>query len=211
MCHILGQIGVENTEFGLWNPRDHSKKSLIDFMRKYTSEIEDSYGLDFSIEYDDSVDNENKEAIPLGTRFEVRYIGHRSVVNHNENSTPSGAKYQFTRMSWLEVDETDWEHKYFDKVESSVKMESEPQWEVRKISPLGQLTNYFVEKIKKIVSKKPLNLWNVKHVHEDRTILLREYGIRSISELLRTPQLVIKDILGIDAPTVAEMYDDARR
>lgn len=147
----------------------------------------------------------------MGTRYEVRYIGHRSTISHNENSTFTGNKYEFTRMSWVEVDKIDWQRKYYDRIENAIEQETEPQWEVRKTNTLGKLTNFFVDKIKKIVSIKPEKLWEVKHVHEDRVVVLREYEITSISELLRTPQLRIKEILGLDAPTVAEIYDDARR
>lgn len=212
VCHILGVIGVEDPKGGIWEPIKYTKAQYINIIQKYKSEIEDSYDIDLDQEYDDSADNEgDPEMLKVRTRYETRYIGPRSQIKHNVNSTFTGTEYTFPRMKWIEVAELDWGRKYYTKANNSIEAKVEPQWEVRKTTPTGKIINFFVEKFKEIISKKPEKLFQVKHIHEDRFVRLRDYEIFSITELLSTPQLRIREILGLDAGTVAEMYDDAKR
>ena len=143
--------------------------------------------------------------------YEVRYLGYggNSVQNHNSN--PSGKQYKFPHAQWIRVDQLDFENKYLKKVKKSIEADKDPHWQVRRKTVLGQIKNYFAEKINIIKSRKPKDLMDLQHMTDTKMAELRRINIRSFADFVSLPYEVIIQRLKLSKVQAQEMIDHARR
>ena len=143
--------------------------------------------------------------------YEVRYLGYggNSVQNHNSN--PSGKQYKFPHSQWIRVDQLDFENKYLKKVKKAIEADIDPHWQVRRKTLLGQVKNYFAEKINIIKSRKPKDLMDLTHMTDSKMAELRRINIRSFADFVSLPNEVIIQRLRLSKVQAQEMIDHARR
>ncbi len=158
------------------------------------------------------IDEKKKEIKEMNYNiYEVRYVGYGGNSIQNYNSNPSGKQYTFPNGDWIRVDKVDFENKYLKKVEKSIEADIDPHWQVRRKTQLGQILNYFAEKINIIKSRKPKKLIDLRHMTDVRMNELRRINIRSFSDFVSLPNEVIIQRLRLSKVQAQEMIDHARR
>jgi len=164
------------------------------------------------IEEAPKVDKRKKEIEEMNySIYEVRYIGYGGQSIQNYTSNPSGKQYKFPNGVWVQIDKEDFELKYLEKVEKSIDADKDPHWQVRRRTKLGQVKNYFAEKINIIKSRKPRELTDLTHMTDEKMFELRRINIRSFTDFLSLPRDVIISRLKLSKSQAQEMMDQARR
>lgn len=165
-----------------------------------------------SKEEDPLIDKKKEEIKEMNYNiYEVRYIGYGGNSVQNYNSNPSGKQYAFPNGQWISVEKVDFENKYLKKVEKSIEADSDPHWQVRRKTQLGEIMNYFAEKINVIKSRKPKKLVDLRHMTDARMNELRRINIRSFSDFVSLPNEIIIQRLRLSKAQAQEMIDHARR
>lgn len=143
--------------------------------------------------------------------YEARYIGYGGQSVQNYTSNPSGKQYKFPNGIWVQIDKEDFEIKYLVKVKKAIDADTDPHWQVRRKTKLGQVKNYFAEKINIIRSRKPKKLIDLTHMTDEKMFELRRINIRSFTDFLALPRDVIVSRLKLSKSQAQEMIDQARR
>jgi len=163
-------------------------------------------------EEDPTIDEKKKEIKEMNYNiYEVRYVGYGGNSVQNYNSNPTGKQITFPNGDWIQVDKVDFEGKYLKKVKKSIEADVDPHWQVRRKTQLGQIMNYFADKINIIKSRKPKQLIDLRHMTDVMMNELRRINIRSFSDFVSLPNDIIIQRLRVSKAQAQEMIDHARR
>lgn len=143
--------------------------------------------------------------------YEVRYVGYSGNSVQNHNSNPSGNQYKFHNGDWVRVDKIDFETKYLKKVKNAIEADVDSHWQVRRKTALGQIKNFFADKVNVIKSRKPRTLIDLRHMTDTKMAELRRINIRSFTDFVSLPNEVIIQRLKLSRVQAQEMKDHARR